>query len=261
MKIIPSSFQIEIRHAIYYLCFLSSLFVASPVFAIKLSSSEAGYTSSNITSESDGRKKLTPNSLNGQFNEETRLVATFQTPITPQQFLQNFKSAIEQNVFLDNGFYDDVNFRKVIGNYAYYWGGNTPERKFIQFSPLPSSSQDLSGCLGESVIVWIYRPAENEGDFTLNANIRDADPSCQTFSANLIKTFFGNPEKVTELYTALAPPPHGQQLEPGKKTDPFGFTDMEYRIQTNRANGELTFEIRGDGVARNFRFRIKGQLR
>jgi hypothetical protein len=198
--------------------------------------------------------------LNGQISvwaaepAKVEMLVMIRKPATPKELLENIKWGMEQNVFLREDFYTEQNIRRVLGDYPFRWEANDPKRKYLTIEtnaqPLPSSDPNHRCILG-AVLSWGIKSGGGPAPLAklqIGVALKHDDPSCVSFSADLIQDLFGKPTKVESIFPPGRPPPHGRVWVPGPTVHPLGNTDIEYVLGGGAVSKRMTFEIRGNGV-------------
>jgi hypothetical protein len=152
---------------------------------------------------------------------------------TPVEFLRNFKYALDNDLFLREGFYSDENLKKFFAATRISWiEKNLPERQ----------SGDII-CQSSFGISLAFGTTGKRSDPT--ARVRYGGGSLGAkLAADQVIELFGAPMKVTNPYAAESPA-HPSALM--RKTHELGNLSIEYRFERSTSTASFSCLMNGDG--------------
>ena len=160
--------------------------------------------------------------------------------VTPVEFLQNFKYALDNDLFLREEFYSDENLKRFFAATRISWvEKNLPERQ----------SGDIFGqsSFGISLVFGMAKSngavaRGRYGSGTLGGKL----------TADQVIELFGTPMKVTNPYAAEGPA-HPSALM--RKTHELGNLAIEYEFERPTSSASFTCLMNGDGSINRCNFR------
>jgi hypothetical protein len=169
-----------------------------------------------------------------------KLMATIERPTTTIQVLQNFKFALDNDLFLRDDFYTDENLGKFFAANKVFWYEMTPARTsgfvYTQYS------------VGFSLIHGVM---DEKGNVIANGKKRGGGTINAAVTADSIIELFGKPMKITDPY-ATDNSRHPTPLI--EKTHELGNLAIEYRFDRPSSTASLNCTFHGDGTVKGCGF-------
>lgn len=199
----------------------------------------------------------------GNESRSKDLLSHFEPPISPRSILQNINTIMKNPRSIDARFLDINNLERYLGNFSYKIVDDEPDSKYVRIDgPNPQLGEQLA-CIDNGFVLWrrhINSDGENTMMFSMFIRNNDRERKCTDFSADTVRSIFGEPSEVSEIFGNAAPAQHGINiLQYGPKTHPMGDLDTTYLMRDDCINSTLSYSTRGDGVIKSLKFTIRGR--